>query len=262
MRALHFGKSPAIFGAAVVLVFATTGCATKKHVRGVVAPVEARVGTVEQKTADNTSAIGELENNVSRVDEKVLEVDKKAAAAGQDAAKAQQAADQAGTQAQQAGTQAKGAQQLAEQTRTRLSSVVENMDNYKMVANESVLFNLNQHTLTDEARQTLDAAIANLKSARNYIIEVQGFTDTTGSPATNLALSQRRADSVVRYLTVEHDVPLRKIHVLGVGAASPAADNKTREGRKQNRRVELKVFAVDFGTAGQDSAQASTANNE
>lgn len=261
MRALQLGKSPAVFGAAVLLVFGATGCATKKHVRGVVAPVEARVSTVEQKTADNTSALGELENGVSQADEKASDAEKKAVAAGQDAARAQQAATQAGTQAQQAGTQAQNAQQLAERTGTRLSSVVENMDNYKLVANESVLFNLNQSTLTDEARQTLDSAVTNLKTARNYIIEVQGFTDTTGSRATNLALSQRRADSVVRYLTVEHSIPLRKIHVLGVGAASPIAENKTREGRKQNRRVELKVFAVDFGVVqGQESAQ-STSNN-
>jgi outer membrane protein OmpA-like peptidoglycan-associated protein len=89
---------------------------------------------------------------------------------------------------------------------------------------------------------------------------VQGFTDATGSKNTNIALAQKRADEVVRYLTVNHNIPLRKIHVLGVGEENFVADNKTREGRKQNRRVEIKVFALDLGgtRAANDAASQAT----
>jgi outer membrane protein OmpA-like peptidoglycan-associated protein len=218
--------------------------------------VEARVGSVEKKSADNASAIGELENNVSRVDERAVEADRKAAAAGQAANQAQQRADAANTRADAAYGRADSANQLAESTRSRLGQVVDNIDNYKLVTTESILFGLNKHELTKEAKEQLDAAVTKIQGSKNFVLEIQGFTDKTGSASTNLALSQRRADSVVRYLTVQHNVPLRKISVLGIGEDDPNADNKTREGRKQARRVEIKVFALDLGTATSTAATA------
>src|SRR6266404_6383818 len=92
----------AALGTVLLLGFGTTGCATKKYTRGVVAPVEARVSVNEKKTADHASAIGELENGLSRTDEKAMDADRKAVAAGQEAAKANQAAAQANTAAGQA----------------------------------------------------------------------------------------------------------------------------------------------------------------
>jgi outer membrane protein OmpA-like peptidoglycan-associated protein len=219
--------------------------------------VEARVGGVEQKTADHASAIGEIENNVSRVDERAMDADKKAVAAGQAASQAQLRADAAHGRADAAHGRADQAAQLAESTRSRLGEVVENIDNYKMVTTESVLFGLNRHTLTKEAKEQLDAAVANIQGAKNYVLEIQGFTDKTGSVNTNLALSQKRADAVVRYLTVQHNIPLRKISVLGIGEDDPNADNKTREGRKAARRVEIKVFALDLGNAAANTTASS-----
>lgn len=255
MKALYNNRSLAIFGAAA-MILTGTGCATKKHVRQVVAPVEARVGGVEKKTTDHASAIGEIENNVSRVDEKAMDAERKARAAGESADRANQAAQQAGTAAQQAGLRADEARKMAESSRSRLGEVVENLDNYKMVSTENILFGLNKANLTKEAKAQLDAAVEKIRNSKNYVLEIQGFTDRTGAASTNLALSQKRADAVVRYLTVQHNVPLRKINVLGIGEDDPNADNKTREGRKQARRVEIKVFALDLGGSG---AAASTA---
>jgi OmpA-OmpF porin, OOP family len=256
MKGLYVGRPAAILGAAAFM-FVGTGCATKKHVRQVVAPVEARVGANEQKTADHASAIGELENNVSRVDERAMDADRKAVAAGQAAAQAQQRADAAQGRADSAYGRADQANQLAESTRSRLGEVVENIDNYKMVTTESILFGLNKYTLTKDAKAQLDAAVNNIKGAKNYVLEIQGFTDRTGTASTNLALSQRRADAVVRYLTLQHNIPLRKINVLGLGEDDPNADNKTREGRKQARRVEIKVFALDLGNPGSNTTASS-----
>jgi hypothetical protein len=83
MTALKLGNTTVALGAAALIVFGTTGCATKKHVRQVVAPVEARVSANEKKTADHASAIGELENGVSRADERAMDAERKATAAGQ-----------------------------------------------------------------------------------------------------------------------------------------------------------------------------------
>jgi outer membrane protein OmpA-like peptidoglycan-associated protein len=185
-----------------------------------------------------------------------MDAERKASAAGQAAEKAGQAAQTAHLRADQAHT-------LAESTRNRLGEAVENLDNYQLVVTESVLFGLNRHNLTKEAKEQLTAAVDKIRNSKNYVLEIQGFTDRTGSAATNLELSRRRADSVVRYLTVDHNIPLRKINVLGIGEDDPTADNKTREGRKQARRVDIKVFALDMNntTPTTSSTGTTTSNN-
>jgi outer membrane protein OmpA-like peptidoglycan-associated protein len=242
MKASNTPKPAMLFGAAV-LALVSTGCATKKHVRQVVGPVEARVGSVEKRSAEQAAAIGDVENNVSRVDERAMEADRKAAAAGQAAQQAQTRADGAQTRADSAHTLAGQAQQMADQTRSRLTEVVGNLDNYQHVTTESIFFAVNKSKLTKEEMQKLDEAVAKLQGNSNYVLEIQGFTDKTGSAASNLELSRRRADEVVRYLTVKHNIPLRRVHVLGVGEDVPNADNSTRAARKQNRRVDVNVFA-------------------
>lgn len=251
MTAMQLRKASLAIGAASLLLLGTTGCATKKYTRQVVAPVEARVSTVEKKSADHSSAIGELENGLSKTDEKVTEADRKAAAAAEAANRANDAAGRANDAAGQA-------RQIAENGMTRIGEVVDNFDNYKLVTTQAVLFPVGKSILTKEAKADLDTAVNNIQGAKNFVLEVQGFTDKTGNQQMNLALSQKRADAVVRYLTEQHQVPLRKVHVLGLGADTPVADNKTRAGRKQNRRVELKVFALDLGGPAKTGTQAST----
>lgn len=260
MNALTIGKASVALSTVFLLGFGTTGCATKKYARGVVAPVEARVSTNEKKTADHASAIGELENGLSRTDEKAIDADRKAVAAGQEAAKANQAASAAAQSADQAKQVAVNARQVADNGMTRIGEVVENFDNYKLVTTEKVLFPFGKSNLTKDAKAQLDSAVGGITSAKNYVLEVQGFTDKTGSASGNIVLSQKRADEVVRYLTTQHHVPLRKIHVLGLGADEPTADNKTRDGRMQNRRVEMKVFALDLGSGLTKSGTQASSN--
>lgn len=248
MTSFDARRSTAIFGASV-LMFIGSGCATKKHVRQVVGPVEARVSGAEKKNTEQQAAIGELGNSVSRADERAQDAERKATAAGQAAQQAGHSAQQAGAAAQTARTRADEGYGLAESTRARLGEVTENIDNYKLVTNQNILFGLNKSALTKEAKEQLDSAVAQLQTAKNYVLEIQGFTDSTGGATQNLDLSRKRADSVVRYLTVQHNVPLRKINVLGIGEDDPTADNKTREGRKMARRVEMRVFALDLGGA-------------
>jgi OOP family OmpA-OmpF porin len=257
MTAISIGKASAALGAILLLGFGPTGCATRKYARNQVAPVAERTTANEKKIADHSSAISEVENNLSRTDEKATTADKKAAAAGEAAAKANDAAGKANDAATQAASKADSAREAADKTGTRLDTVTENIDNYKLVTTERVLFPFGKSVLTKEAKDQLTQAVSQIGNTKHYILEVQGFTDKTGSPTVNLTLSEKRADVVVRYLTVENNIPIRRIHVLGVGADQPVADNKTREGRKENRRVELKLYALDLANAGSQTTASS-----
>ena len=252
---LHRPTSAALLvPAAALLVLGSTGCATKKHVRNTVGPVEARVSSAEERNRQQQAALGELENGLSRTDERAQDAERKAMAA-------REAAQTAHNRADGAFGRADSAYGLADSTRSRLTQLSENIDNYKLVTSENVLFGLGKHKLTKDAESQLDAAVAQLQGSKNYVLEIQGFTDATGSATTNLELSRKRADSVVRYLTVKHNVPLRKINVLGVGEDDPTADNKSREGRKQARRVEMREFALDLGNNSVNaSAEGSQGN--
>lgn len=251
-----------ILSAVAVLSFSGAGCATKKHVRNVVAPIEARLGDEEKKTAANSQSINQLETNVSRVDEKATDAGRKASAAGEDAARANQSAQQAGQQAADArGLAEKGLNETS-RVRTDLSDRIENLDNYQMVSNETVHFGFNKSILTKDGKEQLDQMVQNMSSMKHYIVEVEGFTDKTGPIDYNLELSRKRANAVVRYLTVDHNIPLRRIHVLGVGEEKPVNEGRTRAARQENRRVEVKVYALSTGgntsSGMQSSADRST----
>jgi len=117
------------------------------------------------------------------------------------------------------------------------------LDDYDVSQQATVLFKVNSAILTPDAKTSLDQLAQQALATKGYVIEVAGFTDTTGSVAKNRMLSQRRADAVVRYLQENYDIPLRRmITPFGYGEAKPAADNTTREGREQNRRVDVKIL--------------------
>lgn len=242
-----------VLGAVALLVFGAAGCATKKHVRQMIAPVEARVGAVEKENASQRSALNELEAAVSRADERAMDADQKAVRAGEDAARAGQEAARAAQEAASAGRTASAAQEAAQRSHSRLDSVetsISNLDNYTLAASERVLFAFNRWQLNKEATARLDELAREMRDRKSYIIEVHGFTDTTGGTAYNLELSRKRAQAVVRYLTLEHSIPLRRIHVLGAGEApsrqaAGGSRANTREARKQSRRVDVKVFTLD-----------------
>jgi outer membrane protein OmpA-like peptidoglycan-associated protein len=96
----------------------------------------------------------------------------------------------------------------------------------------------------------LDEIAEQAKTERGFVIEVSGFASADGSEALNRRLSQSRADAVVRYLAENHMIPLRRIITpFGYGESQPVAENTTREGREQNRRVEVKIL-VNRGLTG------------
>lgn len=117
------------------------------------------------------------------------------------------------------------------------------LDDYVVQDNATVYFNVNSAVLLPESKQSLDAIAQKAMGTKGYVIEIAGFTDSSGDMEKNRALSERRADAVVRYLQENHDIPLRRmITPFGYGQMKPVADNTTPEGRRQNRRVEVKIL--------------------
>lgn len=256
MKSWHGMSLPLIAAIAVALVF--TGCATKKYVRNTVSPVEQRAGELEKKTTAHAASIEELEKGVSRADERAQGADAKAQEAARAAAKADESAARAGQGADEAKTMAGQEAKRAGDAERSLGNKIENVDSYKLVSEEKVLFGLNRSELSDEAKAQLDAAVQKVSSAKHFVIEVQGYTDKTGSREHNLELSRRRAAAVVRYLTATRGIPLYRVHTMGYGPESPVADNSTRDGRKQNRRVDVKFYVVDLGAPATVSSLTGT----
>lgn len=117
------------------------------------------------------------------------------------------------------------------------------IDDYIVQDTATVYFRVNSAVLTPEFKQALDELAQKASSTKGFVIEITGHADSTGNIARNRLLSQQRADAVVRYLQENHDIPLRRIVTpFGYGAMKPVADNTSREGRQQNRRVEVKIL--------------------
>jgi outer membrane protein OmpA-like peptidoglycan-associated protein len=249
--------TPAVIGALAIFSIGSVGCATKKHVREAIAPVQnqvnqtqAQVGALQKSTDDykakTDQSIGDLDRQVATADEKATDAGKKAAEAAAAAAQANSAAAAAAQQAQAANT-------LAQQTGTKLDTTIHNLDNYKLISTAPIYFKFGRSVLDKDEQAKLDDAIQKLNGMQGYVVEIEGFADRTGNVAYNRELSRKRADAVVHYLAVEHNIPLRSIRELGVGSDFPDANNKTREDRKENRRVDVKIYQLDV-TGGQAQA--------
>jgi OOP family OmpA-OmpF porin len=105
-----------------------------------------------------------------------------------------------------------------------------------------VLFDLNKDTLTEADLKELQKAVAFVKKYPGARIRLDGYTDSTGTDAYNIKLSERRAAAVKDYLVKEAGVESSKITAVGHGKADPVADNETAEGRAKNRRVEVSIL--------------------
>jgi len=232
------------FSALAVLVAGTLpltiGCATKNYVRNQTTPIINNVNELDDETAKNTRDIKDVD---TRAQQGIAQVNAKSAAADQKALAAGQTADQANQNATQASNRI-----------TSLAGTVENLDNYKQVSDTTVQFGFDKYQLTRKDKQTLDDFAAQLQSQRHYIIQVEGYTDSTGPADYNYQLSQRRADAVIQYLAAKYNVPAHKIFLIGLGKDNPVAKNTTAQGRAQNRRVDVLLMANSLT----ESAQAAS----
>jgi len=225
------------------------GCATKKYVRNTAAPIQAKVDQVGEQTSRNGQQIEDTRNQVKAVDEKaqtgINAAQERANSADQHAATADQHAGEAMKSAQQAN-------QLGQKNSAELEglrSTVANLDDYKLQTSVAVPFAFNKYSLSKDAQQELDKFAGDAKGGKRFFIAVEGYTDSIGTASYNEALSKRRADQVVNYLVSKHDIPIYRIHMIGLGEEKPADEGKNRAARAKNRRVEVKVFSADQVTA-------------
>ncbi len=222
-------------------IMALSGCATRKYVRQ-------QTQALEPAIKEATNGVKENAERIDAVDRRAQQGITAAAAADTKAGAAQQTATAAQTAAQTADRKADTANQGVQTATTRiqtLETTVNNinvLDTYTQSETQTVTFDVNKSTLSDTAKSTLDRVASSVSGQRNgFMLELQGYTDGTGSEQYNIGLSQRRVEAVERYL-VSKNVPLYRISIVGLGKENPIADNKTRDGRAQNRRVEVRVL--------------------
>ena len=214
--------------AAALAVAGVTGCATKNYVRTQTTPLVEHTDQLDSKTAANNQKIHDVDNR---------------AQAG--ISQAQGAADTAAQNAQSASKAAGDAEMSANEAVHRadsLDSVVKGLDQYKQAADVSVTFGFDKAVLTSDDKAQLDSFAASLGTAKSYILEVTGGTDSTGPAQYNYDLSQRRADAVVQYLASKYGVAPHRFYLIGIGKDQEVASNDTADGRKKNRRVEVQLL--------------------
>jgi outer membrane protein OmpA-like peptidoglycan-associated protein len=228
-----------------------------QHVTAVETKNDTKNAEQDTKLTAQGKEIEDIGTDLSRSKERlaadIASADQKATAAGQSASQAGQKADAA----QQTASGAQGLAQQGIQRTTSLERTVEGLNKFQMTKSVTVLFPVNQYKLDEDAKAQLDDLAKAATGMDRYMIEVQGFTDKSGTADINARLSQERAEAAARYLVNEHKIPVRNLNMLGSGYASPVGDDKTREGRKQNRRVEIRLFVPETGSG----AVATTARN-
>ena len=222
------------------------GCATKKYVAKQTDPISTKLDEV-QKAAQNTQK--QLEGD----EPKISAAAEKADSADARATDAIGRADAASKKTDQVKSE------LTTQFRSELSERIANIDDYKPAGDVTVLFKFNSSQLTDEAKQQLDQlGGSKMGSVKRYFVAIQGFTDKIGDAQYNMDLIRRRAEAVQTYLVAQHNIPVYRIQIVGLGKEKPVNDEKTRDDRQKNRRVEVTIFSADSGagTAAQNPGSA------
>ena len=209
-------RFPIVFALAGALLV-TVGCATKSFVREEMQNSEIKLG---QQLSQQRESLNRQESRVSKLETDLPGVAGKATSAAE---KASQALSK------------------AEQTDSRLIRLWANRNKRELFETVVLNFGFDKWMLDDRGETTLLGVIKELKENPNLFVDLEGYTDVTGPVPYNVELSQRRVEAVRRFL-VEKGVELSRIHAVGLGPVHPAGDNKTKEGRRQNRRVALKVF--------------------
>ena len=219
-----------------------TGCSSKKYVRAQTAPIVQQTNQLDANTAQDHRTIVDTDERATK-----------------GIAGAQTAADTAGQHADAAGQSADAAGRNAKEAYNRvdtLSGVIANLDNYKPLADVSVTFALNKYSLTKDDKAQLDQFAAGTTSAKGYILEVTGGTDTSGPADYNYQLSQRRADAVANYLQEKFNIAPHRFYLVGIGKDQQVATDKTAAGRQKNRRVQIRLLS---NMSGDQTAPASAA---
>jgi len=195
--------------AAILLV---QGCASKKF-------VNTEVSSVDKKVASLSTEVEETQKRIKEHDEKLATI---------------------GELINQQNGQIKQVDGKIEEVKTMIKG---NLVMKATLSNNEAKFAFNSAELSQEAKAALDRFVQQLiEENRGVYIEIQGHTDNVGPEEVNLALGRKRAEAVMMYLYKTYHIPLYRMSVVSLGSSVPVADNSTRDGRAQNRRVEILVY--------------------
>src|ERR1700722_839297 len=202
--------------------------ARKKYVARQTQPIRDRINELDDLTAANSKAIKDTD---ARAQQGIQMASAKASEADQHAI--------------DAGNKAQAAQQTADQAHTRLNTVeqvVTNIDQYQAATQTEILFKPGQTVLSQNAKTALDEMATPLKEQRGYVVEVQGFSSGHGQVA--ISNSQKMAESGVRYLALNHDIPIYRIYLVGMGnAPTPASSSDAKPTKRiTGGRVEVSLL--------------------
>lgn len=200
--------------------------ASKGYVGRNVQMIQDRINELDGLTASNSKAIQDIDTRSQQ---------------GIQLASAK--VDEANQHSMDASNKAQMAQQTANTVNgraTTVATVVGNLDQYKADSRTVIRFHPGQTVLSKQAKDALDQAAAQLKDQRGYVIEVQGFS--SGAGQAGIAASRRMADSVQRYLVLNHDIPAYRIYVLALGNAPVSADGGSMQKPTSRNRVEISVL--------------------
>jgi outer membrane protein OmpA-like peptidoglycan-associated protein len=239
--------------AAVAVPLVSVGCATKQFVREEVGKSEAavrqEVGRIDSDLGQEKSRIGSLATQVtetrSAADGATRQAEQASTLAGRAVSKADEAGGRAGqalAKADEASATASQALGKAGETDHRLTRLWNSRNKLQSGDTTLILFGFDKWQLDDRAETALLDVIKVLEADRNLMVQIEGYTDSVGPTPYNVQLSQRRAEAVRRFL-VAKGIQLHRIQWIGLGDARPAADNATRQGREQNRRVAVTLMA-------------------
>jgi outer membrane protein OmpA-like peptidoglycan-associated protein len=205
--------------------------ARKSYVKRQTDPIRDRVNELDDLTAANGKAIKDTDARaqagIKLASDKANEADQHAVDAGNKATMAQQSAQQATTRIQ------------------TVETVVGNIDQYKASNQTEIRFKPGQTVLSKNAKDALDEMANGVKGQRGYIIEVQGFS--SGKAQTAITNSQKMAESVVRYLVLNHEIPVYRIYLVGMGNAPTASDDEAAKTKRvSGGRVEISLLKNDL----------------
>jgi outer membrane protein OmpA-like peptidoglycan-associated protein len=199
-----------------ILAVAASGCASHKY-------VEREVGEVNQKV---DTLAGEVEKTQERVKRNEVRI------------------DEVNSQAQSGISDAKGSAQAAMNKAQDAEKAAKGKIIYTVtLSNDKVTFPVNHSEVSDEAKALIDDAVGQLKAENKGVyFEIEGHTDATGPDDYNMKLGEERAIAVRNYLHDQHGIALNRMQAISYGKTKPVADNNTKDGRAQNRRVVIKVL--------------------
>lgn len=215
--------------------------------------VVSQVAPVENRVSDAETRLTQSETNAQRLSGQLEELAAVANTANGGAKAAQEAADKAMAAAN-------SANERITTTAETLNSRISSLDNYEVAKTITINFRVGSAKLTADAKASLDQIAEEAKGDKGQVIQIAGFASSDGNESLNRRLSRERADAVMSYLIENHDISQRRIITpLGYGETHETADNSTRDGRKQNRRVEVAIL-VSKGLTG--SSTVSSVNQQ